>query len=93
MAKARASAVVYGLVQGVFFRANAQKKAIELGLTGWVRNRGDGSVELVAEGEKEAVEALLSWCREGPKGAKVDKIEYSLEDFKGEFNSFSVNYR
>ena len=93
MAKARLGTVVHGLVQGVFFRANAQKKAIELGLSGWVRNRDDGSVELVAEGEKEGLEALLSWCKTGPQGAKVERVEHCWENFKGEFSSFSIRYR
>lgn len=93
MARARLSAVVHGYVQGVFFRANTQKRAIELGLTGWVKNRNDGSVELIAEGEKEALGALLIWCGKGPSGAKVDKVEHSWEDFKGEFTSFSIHYR
>jgi len=93
MIKTRLHAIVYGYVQGVFFRANTQRKAIELGLSGWVRNRNDGSVEIIAEGEKEALGSLLSWCKKGPPGARVDRMEHSWEDFKGEFSSFSIRYR
>jgi acylphosphatase len=58
-----------------------------------VKNRRDGSVEILAEGEREALEALLDWCRKGPPTARVDRIEHSWDDFKGEFSSFSVAYR
>ncbi|MEM3555286.1 MAG: acylphosphatase [Candidatus Micrarchaeia archaeon] len=92
MAKARLHAEIYGIVQGVFFRSNTQRKAFSLGLTGWVRNRRDGSVEVLAEGEREALEELLSWCRKGPPGARVDRVEHFWEDYKGEFSSFSIRY-
>ena len=92
MAKARLHVEVYGIVQGVFFRSSTQEKAFSLGLTGWVKNRRDGSVEIIAEGEREFLEALLSWCRKGPAGARVDRLEHFWDDFKGEFNSFSISY-
>lgn len=92
MAKARLHVEVYGIVQGVFFRSTTEEKAFSLGLTGWVRNRRDGSVEILAEGEKPDLEALLAWCRRGPPTARVDRLEHSWEDFKGEFSSFSVAY-
>ncbi len=66
--------IIRGRVQGVWYRGSAQEIARELGLTGWVRNLGDGSVELVAEGESSALEALIAWCREGPPLANVYDI-------------------
>jgi len=92
MAKARLHIEVYGIVQGVFFRSNTQKKAFSLGLTGWVRNRNDGSVEVLAEGEKQSLEELLAWCGKGPPGARVDKLKHCWEEYKGEFSSFSIRY-
>jgi acylphosphatase len=62
-------------VQGVFFRATAQEEAAGLGLAGWVRNRRDGSVELVAEGPLDALERICAWARHGPVHARVDELE------------------
>jgi acylphosphatase len=92
MAKARLHIEVYGIVQGVFFRSGTEEKAFNLGITGWVKNRRDGSVEILAEGEKDSLEALLSWCRKGPQGSRVDRVEHSWDDFKGQFSSFYVTY-
>jgi acylphosphatase len=66
--------VVTGRVQGVFYRASAQRLGAHLGLRGWVRNRGDGAVEGHAQGDDPAVETLLDWCREGPSDARVDEL-------------------
>ncbi len=66
---------VHGHVQGVFYRANTQKVAQGLGLTGWVKNGDDGSVEIHAEGGKGQLEELIEWCRHGPALAKVSKID------------------
>ena len=66
--------IIRGRVQGVWYRGSAQEVAGELGLTGWVRNLSDGSVELVAEGESSALESLKVWCREGPLLARVYDI-------------------
>ncbi len=74
---------VYGRVQGVFFRQWTAEKARALGLRGWVRNRLDGSVELVAHGEAEALEALTAACRTGPPAAKVERIEVEVLDGHG----------
>ena len=90
--RARLHARIHGLVQGVFFRSNTRGKAISLGVTGWVRNSWDGSVELMAEGERKSLEELLEWCREGPPSARVEKINHSWEEFRGEFDSFQVKY-
>ncbi|WP_146341090.1 acylphosphatase [Nesterenkonia sp. NBAIMH1] len=65
---------VTGKVQGVSYRAAARKKAQGLGVTGWVRNLPDGSVELLASGPDDAVESLIEWCRRGPSGAEVEQV-------------------
>ncbi len=67
--------VVRGHVQGVFFRDSTQREAASRGVTGWVRNRSDGSVEAWFEGPAEAVEAMVSWARSGPPRAAVDQVE------------------
>jgi len=92
MTKARLRIQVYGIVQGVFFRSSTEEKASSMALTGWVKNRRDGSVEILAEGEKKVLEALLAWCEKGPEGSRVEKVEHSWEDFKGEFSSFYITY-
>jgi acylphosphatase len=66
---------VTGLVQGVFFRAEAQREADRLGVAGWVRNEPDGSVAAHFEGESDAVEAMVGWCREGPSRARVERVD------------------
>jgi acylphosphatase len=66
---------IYGQVQGVFFRKWTVAEARALGLTGWVRNRSDGSVEVLAFGSEEAVEALIERCREGPPAARVERLD------------------
>jgi acylphosphatase len=75
--------VVHGRVQGVFFRETARRRAQTAGVTGWVRNRPDGAVEAVFEGEREAVERLVDFCREGPRGARVDWVDVLAEDPEG----------
>ncbi|HNR99705.1 MAG TPA: acylphosphatase [Planctomycetota bacterium] len=71
----RIHARVFGLVQGVFFRAETRREARRLGLAGSVRNLPDRSVEIFAEGPHESVERLLAWCRRGPPHARVDRVE------------------
>ena len=88
----RLHAIVSGTVQGVFFRANTVSVATKLGLKGYVRNLPDGSVEVIAEGEKELLEKLLEWCSHGPEGAMVTKTETKWEENKNEFRDFRVRY-
>jgi len=81
---------ISGRVQGVFFRANACKKACSLGLTGWVRNLSDGRVEAVFEGEDAAAAAMRDWCRTGTPPARVDCLKAEAEDPTGEFADFTI---
>jgi acylphosphatase len=81
--------VVRGAVQGVFFRAGARDRARSLGLSGWVRNRPDGTVEAVFEGEGQRVESMVSWCRRGPQGAHVEDVEVEWGEPRGE-RGFSI---
>jgi acylphosphatase len=81
---------VEGRVQGVFFRASTREQAIRLGLTGWVRNCPDGSVEVLAEGARSQIDELIAWCRQGPRGAQVSDVKIQWEEFKGEFADFRI---
>ena len=74
---------VRGSVQGVFFRVSCAREATERGIDGWVRNAPDGSVEAVFEGESAGVEAMTAWCRQGPPGARVDRVEVAEESPEG----------
>jgi acylphosphatase len=80
----RARVLVGGRVQGVYYRAEARDRARSLGVAGWVRNRADGRVEAVFEGERAQVESMLAWCDRGPPGAAVTSVETSWEDAAGE---------
>ena len=75
--------VVHGQVQGVFFRQSAQDTAGDLGVAGWVRNRDDGSVEMVVEGEDDAVERMIAWAHEGPSHAQVTGVDVTDTDPQG----------
>jgi acylphosphatase len=81
---------VRGVVQGVSYRANTRRTATQLSLHGWVRNRGDGSVELIAEGPREVLDQLLDWCREGPPAARVTSCEPAWAEATGEFDEFRI---
>lgn len=88
----RVHLIVSGDVQGVLFRVKALGIANNLGLTGWVKNTLGGSVEIVAEGKKEALEELASWCKKGPSFARVENVEVSWGESTGEFSIFDVKY-
>lgn len=79
----RRRVVVYGLVQGVFFRDSVRRRAATAGVTGWVRNNREGTVEAAFEGESSAVEQLVSFSREGPHGARVDRVDVHVEEPEG----------
>jgi acylphosphatase len=80
--------LITGRVQGVGFRFYMQRKARELGVTGWVRNRRDGSVEAMAQGEPDAVEALTAWARRGPPSAVVAEVKTA--EATGEYAVFET---
>jgi len=79
----RRRVIVHGLVQGVFFRDSMRRLAQRHGVNGWVANRSDGAVEAVFEGEADAVERLVTFSREGPRGARVDSVEMAEEEPEG----------
>jgi len=83
---------IHGRVQGVFFRAGTRERALELNLTGWVRNLMDGSVEVVAEGARQSLRELIAWSRKGPPGAHVVRVDVRDENYSGEFDNFQVKY-
>jgi len=84
----RLQLIIYGQVQGVFFRARTREKGRELNLSGWVKNEPDGTVKIVAEGEENDLQRLVDWVY----NLRVDKLNISWEEATGEFASFSINY-
>jgi acylphosphatase len=80
----RRHVVISGLVQGVWFRDSCQREARRLGIAGWVRNREDLRVEAVFEGPEDAVEAMISWSRQGPPRARVSSVAITPEPVEGE---------
>ncbi len=92
MVKTRVHIFVSGQVQGVFFRQKTKQQAESLGVRGWVKNLDDGKVEAVFEGEEEAVDALVDFCKKGPKGAIVIGVKIDQEQFSGKFHDFEVVY-
>ena len=86
----RATILVTGRVQGVFYRSSALQEAQRLGVSGFVQNLPDGAVEAVVEGAQSAVEQFVAWCRQGPPGARIDDVHVRLSAARGEFRTFSV---
>jgi acylphosphatase len=80
--------LIYGRVQGVFFRQSMQREAQFQGISGWVRNRSDGAVEAVVQGEPAAVEAIVRWAKRGPERAHVEQVEIGPGD--GDYSGFEV---
>lgn len=85
----RRRVVAHGLVQGVFFRDSCRREAERAGVSGWVRNTGDGTLEAVFEGEDAAVQRMVAWARRGPADAHVTRVDVSDEEPSGE-RGFSV---
>jgi acylphosphatase len=79
----RKRVIVHGRVQGVFFRDTTRRTAESRGVAGWVRNNPDGSVEAVFEGTEDAVETMVRFSREGPRGAMVERVEVTQEQAEG----------
>jgi acylphosphatase len=90
--RARARVVVTGRVQGVAFRAATVAEARRLALSGWVRNREDGAVEALAEGDRAGVEALVAWCRRGPPLARVSGVRVDWEEPRGDLDAFDITW-
>lgn len=86
------SVIVTGRVQGVFFRMETQRQALRLNIRGWVKNRRDGAVEGVFEGDEKDVDALINWCRRGSKMAMVTDVTVCEQAFTGAFADFSIRY-
>lgn len=82
--------LVYGKVQGVFFRFEAKRISMELGLFGYAKNLQNGSVEIIAEGEEEGLKELAKWCYNGPKGAVVDKVDLKWTAESKKFDKFEI---
>jgi acylphosphatase len=88
--RARVHLVITGRVQGVAFRAYTVDEARRAGVAGWARNLPDGAVEVEAEGERAAVEALVAFCRRGPPAARVDHVRETWGPYRGELEGFEV---
>ena len=88
--RVRRRVVVRGQVQGVFFRDSARRAATQRGVAGWVRNRADGSVEAVFEGDPDAVASMVEWCRSGPSRADVADMDVSVEEEPDGLEGFEV---
>ena len=88
--KVRTHIFVSGRVQGVFFRVETRYEAMKRNVAGWVRNTSGGRVEAIFEGEREDVEKLIDFCRKGPLGARVTKIDVQCEEYSVEFKDFKI---
>ncbi len=88
----RVHLIIKGRVQGVFYMANTEKKALEMNLKGWVRNLSDGNVEVVAEGPRHKLEELIAWCWKGSPAANVEDIEAEWEENQNEYEDFKIKY-
>ena len=86
----RAHVIIEGRVQKVFYRLNTLDEAKDLGLSGWVKNCDDGSVEATFEGTENLVKEMLLWCKEGPRLAKVKNMTVTFDDATSEFNDFVI---
>jgi len=92
MKKQRVHVLIKGKVQGVFFRQALKVLAIKNNVYGWVRNLKDNHVEVLLEGDSNAVNLIVEWAHHGPANARVDEIKFNKEEFKNEFTTFEVLY-
>ncbi len=92
MSNIRVRLIIEGGVQGVWFRDSTRRQAVGLGVSGWVKNRPDGNVEVLAEGPEDRVNKLVAWCHHGPSAARVTRVQETKEEWQGEFNSFDIAY-
>jgi acylphosphatase len=84
--------LVKGKVQGVFFRKETRLAAEKFGITGWVRNTGDGNVEIFAQSNEDAIKQFIDWCRQGPPKADVKDVEVRNADTNNNIKHFSIKY-
>lgn len=92
MPKKQVHIIVRGRVQGVFYRACAREEANKLNITGWTKNREDGAVEIIAEGEEKDLKRFVDWCKQGPPASNVTDIQSSFSEATNEFESFNIKY-
>jgi acylphosphatase len=90
MAKSRKQIFIYGKVQGVGYRYSAFDVAVKLGIKGWVKNKHDGSVEAMLEGDEEILDRMVEWCKSGPIMAHVENVEVYDYNYIGEFTDFRI---
>lgn len=89
----RVRLIISGRVQGVWFRESTRREAVGLGVTGWVMNRPDRAVEVLAEGPEDQVKKLVLWCHHGPPSAMVADVKEIQEKWTGKFDSFDIVFR
>ena len=90
--KVRSHVIIDGKVQGVFFRMETQRAANKFGVSGWVRNLPNGTVEAVFEGEHSRVDQILKWCETGPSLSDVKRVDVTWESYAGEYEGFEITY-
>lgn len=86
----RVELIVHGVVQGVGFRYHTCQQALQMGLSGYVKNLADGTVEIVAEGDSQTLQSLVAWAQQGPTAARVTQVESAAKAATGEFDSFAI---
>ena len=82
--------IIEGRVQGVWFRDSTRRQALELGVSGWVKNQSDGTVAVLAEGLEEQIKRLVEWCQHGPQAARVTQVNEIRQEWQGEFGTFDI---
>jgi acylphosphatase len=92
MKNVRAHVNISGRVQGVYYRMETKRTAEKYGVKGWVRNKADGSVDAVFEGDEKSVHSTIAWCRQGPSNAMVRNVEVQWEDYAEEFETFDITF-
>ncbi len=90
--KVRAHVIITGRVQGVYYRMETKRAADKHNTLGWVRNRSDGTVEALFEGDKTEVDSTIEWCRSGPSLAQVGNVDVEWEDYANEFDRFEIRF-
>ncbi len=83
---------IHGRVQMVLYRDSTRRKAVKLGLVGWVKNEKDGTVMILAQGEEEKLKELIDWSKNGPMLARVDKIDIDWQEATSQFDKFEIKY-